>query len=528
MDATVIGQGAAGLTAALVLAKEGIKVTSMSKTQPGKATATIYSGGGFTLGVGGLSTHEHKNMTLRAGRNLNVPELLDVFAQEAPSIIPFLRHSGVPFSIRRGGIGIQRDPHFPLLGGKPLIDALHKMCVDSGVNFLPNAIATRLLTDDRGISGVEWLQRQTGNISVLGAKSVVLATGGGGAIYERTDNPARITGDGYMLALDAGCHLLDMEFVQFYPIGIDIPGGAHWFIDLGIIDLARLTDADGEPFLDALLKQEGISSGRDANLFARDKCSVAIALQNRKSQVLLHLDDIPKESWEGDEYLRTIMHMFPKSSPPWETSVPVSPIQHYFPGGMRIGPNAETEVPGLFACGEVTGGIDGANRVGGNALTNCIVFGIRAGQSAASCAKGGQLAPIKLEDSAYENEVFIPALRVPTVRDLLRNDDSHVTARSMRREIQQYSAKYLLPVRSREELTKAKEDLKALSELLHLQNCESETDLLLAAENVGLWYTAAAVTFSASARAESRGPHFRTDFPEENPSWERNIYIRIE
>lgn len=527
MHAVVIGQGAAGLTAALVLAQQGVEVTSISKTQPGKATSTIYSGGGFTLGVGGLSPDEHKNMTLRTGRNLNAPELLEIFTQEAPSIVTFLRESGVPFAVHHGGISLQKDPSFPLLGGKSLIDALYKMCVHSGVNFLPNAIVTRLLTDCRGICGIEWLQRKTKEISILSADSVVMATGGGGAMYERTDNPPRITGDGYMLALHTGCHLVDMEFVQFYPIGIDVPGGAHWFIDLGIIDIARLTDTNGEPFLDTLLKQEGLSSGRDANLFARDKCSVAIALQNKKSQAFLHLEDIPKESWENDEYLRTIMRMFPKSSPPWQNPVPVSPIQHYFPGGIRIGPNAETEVPGLFACGEVTGGVDGANRVGGNALTNCIVFGIRAGKSAAAYAKGMVPPSMKRVEEVCADEVRVPASIIPRVTDWLNNKGSTVSPRYVRESIQEYSSKYLLPVRSGKELIEAKERLYALSELIGAQRAESEAELLLAAENVGLWHTAASVTFAAYAREESRGPHFRTDFPEENPIWERNIYIRM-
>lgn len=525
MDAVVIGQGAAGLAAALVLSQEGVGVTSISKTQPGKATCTVYAGGGFTLGVGGLSTQDHKDATLRTGRNLSVPELLDVFAQQAPSIIPFLDHVGVPFSIHRGGLSIEKDPSFPLLGGKPLIDALYNKCVANGVRFLPNTIATKLISHDKGICGVEVLKRQTGSISIIDAQSVVLATGGGGALYERTDNPPRITGDGYMLALNAGCHLLDMEFVQFYPIGIDIPGGAHWFMDLGIIDIARLTDANGDPFLDTLLKQEGISSGREANLFLRDKCSVAIALENRESQTLLHLEDIPKERWENDDYLKTIMRMFPKSNPPWQGPVPVNPIQHYFPGGIAIGPNAETEIPGLFACGEVTGGIDGANRVGGNALTNCLLFGIIAGKSAAAHAKGENIQPLKLGERT--TRIGISKLQISPLSSCLKCKENGVTPKFVRQSIQGFASQHLQPVRSEEQLRTGISDLDMLAELVNRQVACSPREVLLCAENLGLWCTAAAVAFSAYARQESRGSHFRTDFPEENPAFEKNIYIRM-
>ena len=176
--------------------------------------------------------------------------------------------------------------------------------------------------------------------------------------------------------------------MQFYPIGIDIPGGAHWFLDLGIIDSARLTGPGGNEFLKEMIHREGITSGRQANLLARDKCTVAIALESRKGPVLLHLEDIPREVWETDRYLGSIGRMFPKATPPWSGPVVVHPIEHYFPGGVAIGTSSETELPGLFACGEVTGGVDGANRVGGNALTNCLLFGKKAGETAAAHVKG--------------------------------------------------------------------------------------------------------------------------------------------
>jgi succinate dehydrogenase/fumarate reductase flavoprotein subunit len=531
--AIVIGQGAAGLAAALALARQGVQVISLSKVRPGNATCTIYAGAGFTLGVGGMSAEEHKDLTYRTGRRLSIPELLDVFSSEAPTIVDFMQEAGVPLTVRRGGIAIHGDPDFPVLGGKPLTDALSKACADLGVSFIHNTAAMRLLQGDNGVEAVECLDLSSGEILTLEAGAVVLATGGGGTLFERTDNPQRITGDGYRLALDASCHLLDMEFVQFYPIGIDIPGGAHWFLDLGIIDSARLTGPGGNEFLKEMIHREGITSGRQANLLARDKCTVAIALESRKGPVLLHLEDIPREVWETDRYLGSIGRMFPKATPPWSGPVVVHPIEHYFPGGVAIGTSGETELPGLFACGEVTGGVDGANRVGGNALTNCLLFGKKAGEAAAAHVKGENSGALNIRtvwDSTSQPLVLnIPLTQTLSASEWVRswsNDkDVAVSPEDLRRSLRQYSTECLLPMREAAALESGRERLNEMRELLTMQKVRTSRDLLVAVENLGLWQTATAVTEAALSRTESRGAHFRTDYPAEDSRWEKHIYL---
>ncbi|HHY76619.1 MAG TPA: FAD-binding protein [Firmicutes bacterium] len=557
--AIVIGQGAAGLAAALALARQGVKVISISKVRPGNATCTVYAGGGFTLGVGGMSPEEHRAMTYDTGRRLSIPDLLDTFAYEAPSIVEFMQDAGVPLTVRRGGISVKRDPAFPLLGGKPLTDALARACLERGVSFVHNTAAMRLLLGVRGVEGVECLNLTSGEASFVRAGAVVLATGGAGALFYRTDNPQRITGDGYRLALEASCHLLDMEFVQFYPIGIDIPGGAHWFLDLGIIDSARLTGPDGREFLKEMLFREGIESGREANLLARDKCTVEIALESRKGPVLLHLEDIPREEWENNRYLASIGRMFPKSAPPWSGPVTVNPIEHYFPGGVAIGTSGQTEVPGLFACGEVTGGVDGANRVGGNALTNCVLFGRKAGEAAARYLRGEGIDVLDLTKAglsaskaeAVEKEAAAggtpdtgmhlkreipaaPALTAAAWIEKWREAAEQAppagaraasSPEGLRKSLREYSSKYLLPVRDGLSLEEGLERLEDLRGLLERQAVRSSRDLLFAVENLGLWQTAAAVTVGALTRTESRGAHFRTDCAGEDPRWEKHIYL---
>lgn len=535
-QAVVIGQGAAGLTVALTIARAGVPVVSLAKVRSGAATCTLYAGGGFTLGIGGLSPAEHRRMTLETGRGINVPGLLDAFAGEAPSIVAFLAEADVPFRTGKGGLGIARAEGFPLLGGKPLIDALLSACREAGVSFVTNAVAVRIIREDQGVAGVECLDHESGRVFDIAATAVVLATGGSGALFPRSDNPARITGDGYRLALDAGCHLLDMEFVQFYPIGIDIPGGAHWFMDLGVIDRARVTGPEGDEFLKEMLVREGIKSGREANLLARDKCTVAIARANERGEVLLHLEDIPETDWRSDPYLAAIARMFPPARPAWSGPVPLHPIEHYFPGGVAIGADGQTELPGLFACGEVTGGIDGANRVGGNALTNCVLFGRKAGAAAARHAIGEATPPLKLAPGARGQ---IPASSDLSLQpqlsaaDWLRAwqrsaesaDPLSLAPSELRRSLQAIAGECLLPVRSEDRLAAGLAQLSELGERLAHQAVRGRRDLLLAAENLGLWYTAAAVACAARLRTESRGAHYRSDFPREDATWERHIVL---
>lgn len=528
----VVGQGVAGLTAAYAAAKHGAQVISISKTRPGTATCTAYAGGGFTLGIDGVTPQEHYQMTLDTGRHLNITELLEYFSNNAPTVVQLLEEIRVNYKRRPGGLGIVRDPNFPLLGGKPLLDALIKACTDLGVLFHSGLFAWRILTNNSGVNGLECIDLRRAQPVTLEADAVVLATGGAGRLYNRTDNPRRITGDGYRLVLESGLELIDMEFVQFYPLGLDITPRTHWFIDLSILDSARLTDSSGKEFIRDLWRDWGISSGREANLLARDRCAVAIAREVRRGTVLLHLEDISQKDWGTHPYLKSIARLFPEDKPAWSQPVEVHPIQHYFPGGVPIGTFADTGIPGLFAAGECTGGVDGANRVGGNALTNCMLFGLRAGESAAGLHGSHELhrSPwLNHSTPSVEEPLRLESPELLSAQDvLLKLKEGYLGPECLKTALSYLASQALEPVRNRLGLESAVSRLAELRGKLAVQGCANEYDLLTALENFSLWYTAAAVTLAANLRTESRGAHFREDYPNEDPQWVKHVYVSKE
>jgi succinate dehydrogenase/fumarate reductase flavoprotein subunit len=177
-----------------------------------------------------------------------------------------------------------------------------------------------------------------------------------------------------------------MKFVQFYPIGSGPDVGTTWMMDAGILDHARLTDGDDSEFVPGLFEEWGISSGREANKFERDRLSQAIERRRQETgRVVLHFEEVPEELRQHERLRHNTRLVGGNHSNPWQP-VEVAPVQHFMSGGTAVDACGQTGVPGLLACGEVTGGAHGANRVGGNALTELTVFGLRAGKKAAELA----------------------------------------------------------------------------------------------------------------------------------------------
>lgn len=485
----VIGSGGAGLTAAVFAARNGADVYVASKVPCGRNSSTMFSGGVFTLASGSVAPDVHFERTMKAGCHVNDPSLVRVLVDEAEVSLKELCSLGMGIRFPRDGMAsVRHTSVHKLMGGEGFLSQMSRYARSIGVKFIDYSSATRLLFDDRKVVGAEIVNWRTRKGCLFSADSIVIATGGGGQIFKRTDNPARVTGDGYALAADAGLPLIGMEFTQFYPLGWDDPALPVWMADLSLIDSLPLTDASGNEFLLAQLKEWGLKNGVEGNLYARDRSAAAIARVARDGGAWLHFECADDSLWDDKAFFRALIinkERFRKLRRP----VRVEPLEHYFCGGIKIDAECRTGIDGLYACGEVTGGVDGANRIGGNALANIVTFGRRAGRNAAT----GEARHVSERTRGTEAPRF----------------SGHVNPDDVRKELQDVVWRGLGPLRTEAGI---KEVLQFIDEHEGIEpGTTSPHDYLEALELHGLFVTARAVARGALARKESLGVHFRTD-----------------
>jgi succinate dehydrogenase/fumarate reductase flavoprotein subunit len=559
-DVIVVGSGGAGLCAAAAASRSGAGVILVTKGKAGAANATAYAGGGFTVspapggsGAGPEATlpeggeslaeepslemtpEEHFRLSLETGRFLCRPGLLRALCFEGPRAMRELeRDYGVRLEWFSRGCSVHRYGRPPLLGGLGLTRPLLTYLRRAGVRVIEGTVVTAIIRDGdapaRGqVRGVVAVVPDSGQTIHLAAGAVVVATGGGGAIYGRTDNPPRMTGDGYALLAQAGASLEDMEFVQFYPLGVAEPGLPARLLDTSLLDLARLTDENGDEPLAGRLEEWGFSSGAEINLYARDRAAVALGRHLAGGhKLLLHTEELDPAGLP-DDYLTRLREMFPRSLDPFSRPVAVAPTQHYFCGGAMISVSGEVlgdggVIPGLYACGEVTGGVDGANRVGGNALTNIVTFGLAVGKAAAAHAAktrgrregldGTGLPPSAVEGIGPGTASSLSGRRIGSERPAL-----------LRRELHALCDRHLGPVRTEAGLRAALSGLDELGRRAAEVATPSRADFLLALEMDFALASAGFVARAALARTESRGCHFRLDHPAEDPAWARHVVL---
>jgi succinate dehydrogenase/fumarate reductase flavoprotein subunit len=379
-DVLVLGSGAAGLRAAISAREAGLDVLVLSNAAPGKSTCTGLSGG-VMRGARGSEKREHLDSTLQAGRGINQPDLTEILCEEAPARLAELTLWGIRAEVRHGFLFARGRP--PVMG-EELVRCLISRNQELGTRFMGKMIAAELAMDN-GSAGVTCLERATGEVIACSSSAVVLATGGGGALYSRHDNPGRILGNGWIFAMEAGARLQDLEFVQFYPLCLAEPGHAPMVIPPRLADCGLLSNEDGED----ILKKYGINE-RPAAERARDRLSQALFREIYRNcrGIFLDLRNITEEIWQNDPFSASVRHILESRHGSLSRPLRVAPAAHHTMGGVVIDGRGATSVPGLFAAGEVTGGLHGANRMGGNALSEAVVFGARAGISAADWAKG--------------------------------------------------------------------------------------------------------------------------------------------
>jgi aspartate oxidase len=458
----------------------------------------------MTAALGGFSEEKHLAKTLEAGRGINQRDLLDVFVPEAPFRIQELASWGMKLSISSGmGMALGTPPAI----GREMIHALLDRSRSIGVRFLSSLAACTLAAD--ATSGVGALAYHTGKglWMGLGSKAVVLASGGAGALYHRHDNPQRITGDGYALALNAGATLRDMEFVQFYALAAAEPGKPAALIMPELADKGDLLNDHGEDLLQKYQIHERPAAAR-----ARDRLAQALFHEIHEQGQNVYLDltktevkDLPNDylnsaNWN---YVDRIFRIK-------ERRLRVAPAAHFCMGGISITPECSTAVPGLFAAGEVVGGLHGANRLAGNALSECLVFGARAGISAANWAaqRAGSVEP----NVFARLEALILSLS-PTSRP-----------RSPAREFKQSLRQILWECggifRSKAGLVEGLRRLGQIEE--EVKSFRPGPSPLEVARILDLrqgLLSARVILEAALRREETRGAHFRSDFPNQDEKW---------
>ena len=535
-DVLIIGAGGAGLRAALGALAQGAKVGVVCKSLLGKAH-TVMAEGGIAAAMANVDTADdwrtHFRDTMRGGKLLNNWHMAQIHAQEAPDRVRELEQWGALFDrtpdgqiLQRafGGHTFRRLCHVGDRTGLEMIRTLQDRGVQLGIDVYMECTITRLLKDGDRVSGAFGYWREQGRFVVFRAKSIVLATGGIGKAWKITSNSWEYTGDGMALAYDAGAELVDMEFVQFHPTGMVWPPGVQGIL---VTEAVRgeggvLRNKLGQRFMEQY-------DPKKMELSTRDVVARAIYTEVREGRGTEHggayLDISQKPADYVKKKLPSMYHQFKELADVDITKGPmeVGPTCHYMMGGIRVdAETARSSVPGLFAAGEAAAGLHGANRLGGNSLSDLLVFGHRAGLAAAEHAKTIQAAPV---DSGEVEEA---------VREILapfgRKDGENPY--TIHRDLQETMQSLVGIFRNEGDLIRALEELEKLNDRAGHVSVEGSRlfnpGWHLAQDLKSMLTVSEAVTRSAFARKESRGAHSRIDYPGFDPVWgaKNNVILR--
>jgi len=566
-DVLVIGAGGAGLRAAIAAAAEGVSVGLVCKSLLGKAH-TVMAEGGAAAAMGNVDDRDswkvHFADTLRGGQYLNNWRMAELHAQEAPDRVRELEAWGALFDRTPDGRILQRNfgghryPRLAHVGdrtGLEMIRTLQDHGIHQGMDVHMEVTVLTLLTDGGRIAGAFGYDRERGRFRLFRAGAVVLATGGIGRAYKITSNSWEYTGDGHALAYHAGAALMDMEFVQFHPTGMVWPPSVRGIL---VTEGVRgeggvLINSQGQRFMfddipenyrgqTADTPEEGwryTQGDKDARrppeLLTRDhvaRCIVREVREGRGSPhggVYLDIAWIAQKLPDARAHIRkklpSMYHQFKQLAEIDITAEPmeVGPTTHYMMGGIRVdGDTQMSTVPGLFAAGECAAGLHGANRLGGNSLSDLLVFGKRAGEHAARFARENRGPAV---DEAQIDRAAREAL-APFDRGAAGEG-----AYQVQHDLQEMMQDLVGIVRVEEEMERALAGLATLSERAGrvgvTGNREYNPGWHTALDLPNLLTVSEAITRSALERKESRGGHFRDDFPDKDAAYSGfNLVIR--
>src|SRR2546427_12543084 len=562
-DVIVIGAGGAGLCAALAAAEGGVSVGLICKSLLGTAH-TVMAEGGIAAAMGNVWPEDnwqvHFRDTMRGGKMLNNWRMAQLHAQEAPDRVLELERFGALFDRTKDGLISQRDfgghryarlAHVGDRTGLEMIRTLQYHAIHQGIDVYMECKVERLIKDGDRVTGAFGYWRNTGQFVLFKAKAVVLATGGIGKAWKITSNSWEYTGDGHSAALWAGADLIDMEFVQFHPTGMVWPPSVRGILVTESVrgDGGTLRNSEGERFMFRYIPEffiaETADTEEEADRWYEDKRN------NRRTPDLLPRDEVARaintevKGGRGSphggvfldiatrkpaDYIRrrlpSMYHQFKQLADVdiTTTQMEVGPTMHYIMGGVRVDPDtAAATVPGLFAAGECAGGMHGANRLGGNSLSDLLVFGLRAGAGAAEYTNGLSNAPAV---NAAEAEAIARDMLVPFER---KGDES---PDALQHQLQETMHNLVGIIRTEGGLQRALVDIRELKERAERTGVEGNRQYNpgwhLAMDLRAMLSISEAIALAAIERKESRGAHTRDDYPETSRDWGRvNIAVRI-
>jgi succinate dehydrogenase / fumarate reductase, flavoprotein subunit len=565
-DVLVVGAGGAGLRAAIEASAGGARVGLVCKSLLGKAH-TVMAEGGIAAALANVDERDswrvHFADTMRGGQYVNNWRMAELHAKEAPDRVRELEAWGALFDRTKDGKILQRNfgghryPRLAHVGdrtGLEMIRTLQDHGIHQGIDVHMESTVVSLLKDDGRVAGAFAFDRERGRFRVFSAKATVLATGGIGRAFKITSNSWEYTGDGHTLAYEAGADLMDMEFVQFHPTGMVWPpsvqgilvtegvrgeggillnkeGRRFMFDDIPEAYKSQTADNEEEGWR---YTQGDKNARRPPELLTRDHVARCINRELKAGRgsphggVFLDIAWIARRLPNAAEHIKrklpSMYHQFKQLADIDITKEPmeVGPTTHYVMGGVRV--DAETQmstVAGLFAAGECAAGINGANRLGGNSLSDLLVFGQRAGEHAALFAKKN--AAGRIDDGAVE----AAAGRAVAVFD----GDGAENPYKIQQDLQEMMQDLVGIVRREGEMKSALEGLAKLrdrSKRVRVPgNREFNPGWHTALDLPNLFTVSEAVARCALERKESRGAHFREDFPDKDPAWGKmNLVVR--
>jgi succinate dehydrogenase / fumarate reductase flavoprotein subunit len=577
-DVLVIGAGGAGLRAAIEASAAGVRAGLVCKSLLGKAH-TVMAEGGIAAALANVDERDnwkvHFADTMRGGQYVNNWRMAELHAKEAPDRVRELEAWGAVFDRTKDGRILQRHfgghkyPRLAHVGdrtGLEMIRTLQDHGVHQGIDVHMEHTILSLLKDGNRVVGAFGYERERGRFKIFRAKAVVLATGGIGRAYKITSNSWEYTGDGHALAYDAGADLIDMEFVQFHPTGMVWPPSV-----MGILvtegvrgEGGILTNNEGRRFMfDAIPEnyrtqtadnegegwrycQGDKNARRPPELLTRDHVSRCIVREIKEGRgsphggVFLDISWIKQKMPNAAEHIKrklpSMYHQFKQLADIDITEQPmeVGPTTHYIMGGVQVDPDTQmSPVAGLFAAGECAAGINGANRLGGNSLSDLLVFGKRAGEFAAKFAKANSLGKID------NDKIEIVAREALAPFDRSNGENPY----QVQKDLQDTMQDSVGIVRNESEMREALETINGLKKRAENAavpgNREYNPGWHTALDLKNLLTVSEAITRAALERKESRGAQFREDYPEKDERFgsvntiiskgaDRSMQIRME